>query len=41
VENTAWETPTVNFLLNIKNSDNSIEEETKREECLRWAAELN
>ena len=40
-ENTAGEAPTVNFLLNKKNSDNSMQEETKREECLRWAAELN
>jgi len=32
--------PTVNFLLNKKNTNNSIQEETKREECLRWAAKL-
>ena len=33
--------PTVNFLLNKKNTNNSIQEETKREACPRRAAELN
>jgi len=40
VENTAGEAPTINFLLN-KNNTNSIQEETKREACLRRATELN
>jgi hypothetical protein len=39
-ENTAGEAPTVNFLLNKKNSNKSIQGETKREECLRWATGL-
>jgi hypothetical protein len=41
VENAAGEGPTVNILLNKKNTHKSIQEETKSEQCLRWAAELN